>query len=229
MEALKPIPHPVKFTEFPPIEGREYALNERSRYDKLLVGAAEAVRDAHDLAYKDPKTGLMNERALDEELPYILKFAEENDVPIAALAVDVMGLKRANDNDGHLMGDRLLKSVSFAFEDSVREGDRLYRIGGDEFMVLLVGYEPEDGESEADFNARNINRIKETFTKNAHEIGIPDERKVGLSIGLAMFEKGDDANSLIKRADDAEKIDHESVYKALKETGLKFEDRRTEV
>jgi diguanylate cyclase (GGDEF)-like protein len=86
------------------------------------------------LATRDPLTGLLNHRAFHEELA-----AELSSGSPAVIVLDLDGFKQVNDTDGHAAGDRLLRAVAAALHTTVRAGDLVCRIGGDEFAVLLPG------------------------------------------------------------------------------------------
>lgn len=96
-----------------------------------------------ELAYLDPLTGLGNRRAADELLRAEVGVAERYGRLLGVVVVDLDGLKLVNDQQGHAAGDRLLRALADAFRSELRDGDRAFRIGGDEFLVLV----PEtDGE-----------------------------------------------------------------------------------
>jgi diguanylate cyclase (GGDEF)-like protein len=88
------------------------------------------------LATTDSLTGLLNARAFDQRLRQEVARAARYGGPLALLILDVDGLKRINDQEGHLVGDRALQSVASAICDELREVDIAARLGGDEFGVL---------------------------------------------------------------------------------------------
>lgn len=89
------------------------------------------------LAYVDELTGLGNRRAALESAHAFVATAVRHDRPLTVVVVDVDGLKRVNDGQGHDAGDALLRRLADAFRSGLREGDTAYRTGGDEFLVLL--------------------------------------------------------------------------------------------
>jgi diguanylate cyclase (GGDEF)-like protein len=81
-------------------------------------------------------TGLLNARAFDQRLHQEVARAARYGGPLALLILDLDGLKRINDQQGHLAGDRALQSVASAIRDELRDVDIAARLGGDEFGVL---------------------------------------------------------------------------------------------
>jgi len=104
----------------------------RSRAD-LQVRYQEAVADA----LRDPLTGLGNHRAFQEELDTQIENATRYDVPVALVLIDLDEFKHINDSAGHAVGDRTLASFGKLVGSVLRKVDRPFRIGGDEFAILL--------------------------------------------------------------------------------------------
>ena len=104
----------------------------RSRAD-LQVRYQEAVADA----LRDPLTGLGNHRAFQEELDTQIENATRYDVPVALVLIDLDEFKHVNDSAGHAVGDRTLASFGKLVGSVLRKVDRPFRIGGDEFAILL--------------------------------------------------------------------------------------------
>ena len=85
----------------------------------------------------DPLTGLPNRALVYDRAEQLLARARRQQVPAAALYVDIDGFKDVNDSFGHAAGDEMLKAVSTRLCNAVRESDTVGRLGGDEFVVLL--------------------------------------------------------------------------------------------
>jgi diguanylate cyclase (GGDEF)-like protein len=113
-------------------------------YQRALLRALRAAR----LALTDPLTGLGNHRHFHDRLERELEHALRYSRPLAICLVDIDDFKRINDRFGHPAGDRLLSLVA----TRLRQTGEAFRIGGDEFAVLLPGYE----ESEAMTAAESI-------------------------------------------------------------------------
>ncbi|HEX7171496.1 MAG TPA: bifunctional diguanylate cyclase/phosphodiesterase [Candidatus Limnocylindria bacterium] len=88
-------------------------------------------------ALLDPITGLGNHRAFQEELHRQIEDAARHDHPLALVILDLDGLKRVNDELGHAGGDQLLGSMGRLLGGASRAADRAFRVGGDEFALLL--------------------------------------------------------------------------------------------
>ena len=107
------------------------AANEAIELARGQVRRAEVYRD---LALRDSLTGIPNRRAFDDLL---IARAERDESGGMLLMIDVDRFKEVNDDYGHETGDQLLRAVGGAISDSVRPGDFVGRIGGDEFVAVL--------------------------------------------------------------------------------------------
>lgn len=114
--------------------------------DAELTGLRQAYDRARLDALLDPLTGLGNHRAFHEELDAQVAIARDEDAPLAMLMLDVDDLKKANDERGHAAGDEMLRTVAQIMRASLRRTDRAFRIGGDEFAMLLPGCDLANAE-----------------------------------------------------------------------------------
>ena len=96
-------------------------------------------------ALVDGLTGLGNHRAFQDELARQLEVAKRHGAPLSLLLVDVDDLKSVNDTMGHAGGDRLLEAVGQVASNVLRRSDRAFRVGGDEFAILLPDSDVETG------------------------------------------------------------------------------------
>ena len=106
----------------------------RRRLDAARAG--EVARLAQ-IAITDPLTGLRNHRAFQEDLARELQRVGRTGDPLSLVLLDLDGLKAINDNLGHQAGDERLQATAAAIRTSQRATDLAYRIGGDEFAVIL--------------------------------------------------------------------------------------------
>jgi diguanylate cyclase (GGDEF)-like protein len=121
--------------------GRHIRVLERER-----VGLQQAFDRARLDSLRDGLTGLGNHRAFQEELDDQVLEAKEQNTSLALVMIDVDDLKKTNDRRGHAAGDEMLRSISQIIRANLRRTDRGYRIGGDEFALLLPGCSPTDAE-----------------------------------------------------------------------------------
>jgi diguanylate cyclase (GGDEF)-like protein len=106
-----------------------------------LEAARDHFRQEYDrarlTALLDPLTGLGNHRAFQEELARLVADAQHAEAPLALLLVDLDDLKRINDERGHAGGDAALATMGRLLMTTTRHADRAFRIGGDEFAILM--------------------------------------------------------------------------------------------
>ncbi|MFV2063812.1 MAG: diguanylate cyclase, partial [Chloroflexota bacterium] len=107
-------------------------------------------REARQDSIHDGLTGMGNHRSFQEELARQVELFERDGVPSTLLLVDLDNLKVVNDQEGHAEGDRLIVGMADSMREAFRATDRLFRIGGDEFAVLLPDTEPEAAVEAAD-------------------------------------------------------------------------------
>ena len=127
------------FAHLPPDEVADAIVLVDTATDRL-VGAAmtERLAELEKDARHDPLTDAGNRRALDEDLGRELARASRHDRQVTVLVVDLDGLKAINDTHGHEAGDEALRRLVHSFRDQLRISDGIYRIGGDEFVVVLL-------------------------------------------------------------------------------------------
>lgn len=102
------------------------------------LATAEAIEELSRRALRDELTGLRNSAAFAEDLQLVIREARSRpaDRHTACFSIDVDHFKKINDTYGHPAGDGLLRDLAGALESELRDDDRLYRVGGDEFAVL---------------------------------------------------------------------------------------------
>lgn len=148
---------------------------------KISVRMIRAELDNRDLAVRDALTGLPNRILLQEELhrmcKQLAKPAANGGKPFVVLSMDLDGFKYINDSHGHTAGDRLLRLVGERLKKTFRATDMVFRIGGDEFIVLLPGASEIEA---AHLAKRAIDTVSEAFDI---EVGAP--AYIGLSAGSA--------------------------------------------
>jgi diguanylate cyclase (GGDEF)-like protein len=134
---------------------------------------ATLYREAREDSLHDGLTAMGNHRSYREELARQFERFESDGVPFSLLLIDLDDLKVVNDRDGHAEGDRLLTSLASNMREAFRETDRLFRTGGDEFVVIMP-------DTEADDAVKLAARLQHYCTRPAS-----GERPVAFSGGLS--------------------------------------------
>lgn len=145
-----------------------------------------------NLASHDPLTGIYNRRAMERELAIAIEAYRRQRTPYGLAIADLDHFKRINDSSGHEAGDRVLVDFVELVAGSTRKGDRFFRLGGEEFVLLLPGTQAES---------------LQVFCENLREriatqLAYGNER-ITVSIGAAALETDEDAASWLARADKA--------------------------
>lgn len=170
-------------------------LDEKGQHVGLLVTLDDTTEERIQAAAiaaqtrLDPLTGSLNRRGLDDELTEQLG----TDRDLAVLYLDLDDFKSINDTYGHARGDQVLREVTSCIEANVPTGTIVARMGGDEFLVVLM----DDTTTIDEITGRITNGIaelRETFAPHTD---------FGVSIGHAHRRELDDFDSLIARADGA--------------------------
>jgi diguanylate cyclase (GGDEF)-like protein len=132
------------------------------------------------LADTDPPTGLLNGRALVEHMATVPDREARRGELMAVLHCDLDGLKAINDRHGHHVGDTVLQAVAARMSGSVRAGDLVARVGGDEFVVILNGVRDQ---------AAAIATAQKMADRVPHELLIDGSTVLPtVSIGVAMVD-----------------------------------------
>lgn len=124
----------------------------------ISVAAIRSARGLEERAYNDPVTGLPNRWALERDMAREIGQASRHGRELGVLVLDVDGLKVVNDTYGHAAGDETLRALARAMKASLRKGDAAYRVGGDEFVLLLSEIDTETDQSAADAVVARIYR-----------------------------------------------------------------------
>jgi diguanylate cyclase (GGDEF)-like protein len=149
----------------------------------------------HSLAHSDALTGLLNRRGLDDALAGALSGAKPERL-LALYVLDLDGFKAVNDQFGHDAGDSLLQAAAQRLRSSMRAGDAIARIGGDEFVVMAYGLANE--MQARDLGTKLLEAFRTPFTIDEKQCS------VGATIGYALAPTdAESAGALLKAADAA--------------------------
>lgn len=162
---------------------------------QLLRATRYQLEHYEEKSVRDELTGLYNRRQLQFELEQAKRQADLRGVPFSICVIDIDKFKQINDNNGHLVGDAILKEFARVARDSVRDTDVLGRYGGDEFMQIL----PDTDIKGAVMHAERL-RVYAHFLDFQK---ILEQRHISLSIGVAQYRPGERITDLIGRADSA--------------------------
>ena len=144
------------------------------------------------LATKDALTGAGNRWALQRKLGEIIAARARSNEPSSMLLIDLDHFKRVNDAFGHAVGDQILVNLTEIINLRIRVTDSLYRIGGEEFVVVVEGQNLE----KANHLAEQLRTLVE-----ANELG--PNHSVTISLGVAELGSDESAENWLRRADDA--------------------------
>lgn len=180
---------------------RRYRSTDEILLARALAGQASvALENAMlyqrtlELTLRDHLTGLSNRRAFEERMKAEVERSHRYSTPTSLVVLDLDRFKRVNDHFGHQTGDRLLESFADLLRAEMRAADTVYRIGGEEFALLLSDTELSGAVS-----------LAERIVRRTPRIGILDgsEERITASAGVASFIRNDTADTLFGRADAA--------------------------
>lgn len=175
---------------------REYRLGYLQRLQGRIQGAqlSAMVAQLHDLSQQDSLTGLANRRALDT----LLADLSARRQTFSVILVDVDGFKAFNDCYGHQVGDDALRRIAAMLRASLRfTTDRIARMGGEEFAVVLPQTAPEDARTMAERMRRSILDLQIPHVKS------PTGSVVSISAGVSTSSGDMAAADVIADADKA--------------------------
>jgi diguanylate cyclase len=147
-----------------------------------------------DMAIRDELTGMYNRRHATERLSKIREMGNRNAFSFMALYVDLDHFKRVNDNHGHHVGDEVLREFSLMVRDSLSGKDFAARLGGEEFLVVLVKTDREHGLEMAEKLRDAVTRLQFPSAPGL---------QMSASLGAAEFKAGETLDQLLARADAA--------------------------
>jgi diguanylate cyclase (GGDEF)-like protein len=180
---------------------RRYHSDEVSLVAALAAQASHTIRNALiyrqsvETALRDPLTGLGNRRAFDERVEQELEGSRRHDGIFSLVLLDIDGFKSLNDAKGHQAGDDGLRRLASLLQTNCRAGDGAYRIGGDEFALVL----PQTDSSTSLTVAERVRQDVKTARLETFE-----NTFLTVSIGVSSFpEHGSDGSALFVRADAA--------------------------
>lgn len=153
------------------------------------------------LAFYDPLTQLPNRRLLQDRLQHAMATSARTQQWGAVMFIDLDHFKAVNDTLGHEVGDLMLQEVAQRLQTNLRNSDSAARLGGDEFIVMLEHLDIQHDAARAQallIGEKLLEKVTQPCTLAGHDC------EIGASIGIALFDGGDQsASEILKRADKA--------------------------
>jgi diguanylate cyclase (GGDEF)-like protein len=171
-----------------PEMGKSTETNEidtlANRFSEMLQSLREKQKEI-DRAHKqleesaiiDSLTGLYNRRYLKQMFPKLLAQARRDNHTLSGLMLDLDHFKKINDNYGHLVGDACLSHLGILLKDSSRASDYVFRVGGEEFLILSLG----ESSTSSEMLARKINQSLSKYPYSSDETIIAMTASIGVS------------------------------------------------
>lgn len=144
-------------------------------------------------SYKDKLTGLYNRRAFEQRVSQLSQHApQEGRLPTWLAIVDIDHFKQVNDHYGHLYGDEILITLANTLRQGFREQDRIYRFGGEEFVILFDA--PSEVHAQERLNTVRLNVAERVRAKL---------KPITISIGFMQLDKQQYPTLILEKADKA--------------------------
>ncbi len=180
---------------------KKYTHEEQSKLQRALFFIKNPLRNAFlhrkaiHAAIHDPLTKLYNRSTLAESLSREINRSNRYQKPLSILLIDLDDFKKVNDRFGHLVGDKILRFVAATVLDTLRETDIGFRIGGEEFLIILPNTNEIGGKILAERLRRKIEQSKSNNDKN--------KPNITASIGFAVYHSDESIGQFFSRADKA--------------------------
>ena len=182
--------------EMQKVREHSHTLNdELAEHKKNSTLLAEKLEQSQAQALVDPLTNVLNRSAYNLKMVQLTHEFKRYNEEWALLVLDIDHFKKFNDDFGHKLGDKVLKSVAGTVRDTIRVSDQIFRYGGEEFVVIL-----------SRINAKTATKLAEKICRQIEKDYFVDGDKklqVTISIGGAIITKDDTEMSLFERADKA--------------------------
>lgn len=162
------------------------AFNEMT---KTLKASLEDKLRLKKEATVDAMTGLLNKRQFQEDYPRFIEIANTRGQVLAMMMVDMDKFKVLNDTVGHKAGDRALQDVAACMTEKIRGDDRAYRVGGDEFVIVLPGA------------PLTVATERSLQIAQAYEQRKTPENMTGISFGIVQYNGKETPEEFFQRAD----------------------------
>lgn len=170
-------------------------LTERQNLLKTIHKLNSELEASRADADHDALIPVYNRRAFLRELSKQLSFCHRYETKACLIFMDLDRFKDINDRFGHATGDEALRKFGEILIAHTRESDLVGRLGGDEFAILLINADEEAARHKADMFREDVEKLR--FGSEDAPVGF------GLSCGVVCWQRGETAEKLINRADEA--------------------------
>lgn len=178
-------------------------MAEVERLRREMDEVRRRLKDAEDLADRDPLLPVLNRRAFLRELSRSIAYGRRYRVSAGLAYFDIDDFKRVNDTYGHAVGDTALRHLADLLSEHVRESDMVGRLGGDEFGVILEHADEKMAQRKAGALAKLI--ADNPLILNGVKIPL------SISVGAVAFTGDDEPQTALNRADQAMyRVKHQS-------------------
>jgi len=172
------------------------------KYNETDIGVLGITRDITELylneqkfkaqAYIDELTQLNNRKSYNERLKELISLKKRYNKSFSMLMYDIDNFKNINDTYGHIVGDTVLVKMSELVKSHLRENDYIFRIGGEEFVILLPETNLEDTKKVASKISKSIEKDLKYIT----------DKTITVSMGVSEVNESDNEDTIFKRVDD---------------------------
>lgn len=170
-------------------------LREQARNIALNLEALFEHNSQMD-AGRDVLTHLLNRKFLPVVLSQEVAYARESNTTFSVLTLDIDHFKRINDTWGHESGDLVLQQISTMLSNNSRGGDYVFRMGGEEFLVILV-------DTSAVAALRMAEKLRAQVARDPFTIAQNEQLPITISIGVATFDGHPDYQRVLRQSDEA--------------------------
>jgi diguanylate cyclase (GGDEF)-like protein len=196
---LSPTSPPVsqqKWEKFLKLVNKAYIKSDQNlRNSTTLTSALVSLeKELERQATHDPLTDLPNRILLSDRIQHAIAMEQRRHIPFGILFFDIDYFKRVNDSLGHQAGDALLKDVAKRLQNAFRREDTIARVGGDEFVMVVLDLKKEDSINNVAIKLLSL--FKDPFKISGHSLFIT------ISLGISLYPKdGKTPETLIHHGD----------------------------
>lgn len=169
--------------------------NELDKAQLKITDLTSELNEALATLTVDPLTKVGNRSAFMERMSSIIEAGEDKQLSMVLMMVDVDNFKFLNDEHGNVAGDKVLYYIAQTIKGMIREGDRIYRYGGEEFTVVMTRCDSKQAYAIADKIRMQIEKSKLLYMGMSIHVTI--------SVGVTVHHKGDTFEKIMGRAQEA--------------------------